>query len=279
VAGVQSSGANMQEQASEKAAFLESKNPAGFSRTRSQDKLEQNSRRCLGWSKTRLCCCGCLVLLVLATAAVTVVCLMFFVFQVGDKSMTRGEADMIEATLRGQGHSRASAETNFMSGSYKLMAYDENYRPYLEAMGVPWFVIPIILASKDRVTYMDLGDSVTVVTETTVATRHTNITFGEEFSTELPKGMGTIWSLCTRQAINVILCESEDRERGKEMTAQWTFTENGAINERVFTKENIVTKKFYKREGSPEEITFDEEETKGSGDSWDDSLEFEDEDW
>ena len=77
------------------------------------------------------------------------------------------------------------------------------------------------------------------------------------------------------------------------MTAQWTFTENGAINERAFTKENIgapiyqidvndpisVTKKFYKREGSPEEITFDEEETKRSGDSWDDSLEFEDEDW
>ena len=44
----------------------------------------------------------------------------------------------------------------------------------------------------------DLGASVTVVTETSVTTRRTNITFGEEFSMELPKGMGTMWNICSR---------------------------------------------------------------------------------
>ena len=49
--------------------------------------------------------------------AVTVVCLMFFVFQVGDKSMTRGEADMIEATLRGQVSSADIGELVFFTAS------------------------------------------------------------------------------------------------------------------------------------------------------------------
>ena len=39
---------------------------------------------------------------------------MFFVFQVGDKSMTRGEADMIEATLRGQVSSAGTGELVFL---------------------------------------------------------------------------------------------------------------------------------------------------------------------
>ena len=51
---------------------------------------------------------------------------------------------------------------------------------------------------KERITYTDLGDGATVVTETTMRTRHMNITFGEEFSMELPKGMGTMWNICSR---------------------------------------------------------------------------------
>jgi len=216
----------------------------------------------------------------LAAVAVTVVCLMFFVFQVGDKSMTRGEADRIEATLRGQGHSRASEETNYMNGIYELMAYDENYRTYLETMGVPWFVIPIILASKETITYTDLGDAAIVVTETSMRTRHMNITFGEEFSMELPKGMGTMWNICTREGLNVMMCHSEERDKGWELTSKMVFTKNGAINERTNIKGNISTKKYYKREGILESSSSDVEEAAEMEGSWEDSLEFgDDENW
>ena len=33
-----------------------------------------------------------------------------------------------------------------MSGSYELVAFDENYQTYLEAMGIPFFVVPLILS-------------------------------------------------------------------------------------------------------------------------------------
>ena len=76
------------------------------------------------------------------------------------------------------------------------------------------------------------------------------------------------------------------------MTSKMTFIENGAINERAFTKENIgeaiyqidvkdpisVTKSS-PSERLPEDSRIDEEGTKEDEDSWGDTLEFEEEEW
>ena len=35
----------------------------------------------------------------------------------------------------------------YQAGSYILVSYDKNYRTYLETMGIPWYVVPIILAA------------------------------------------------------------------------------------------------------------------------------------
>merc|ERR1711971_1372463 len=75
----------------EKAAFLSGDRPGGQVNVGSRPyaKLEAQKKCCFGWSKTKICCCACLGILAALILAITVVCLILFVFDVGDKS---GEA-------------------------------------------------------------------------------------------------------------------------------------------------------------------------------------------
>jgi len=69
----------------EKVAFLSGDRPGGQFNVgnRPYAKLEEQKKCCFGWSKTKICCCTCLGIL---AALILVVCLMLFVFDVGDKS-------------------------------------------------------------------------------------------------------------------------------------------------------------------------------------------------
>ena len=42
--------------------------------------------------------------------------------------------------------------------SYQLVSYQESYRDYLKAMGIPGFVLPMILSADERVTITGSSD-------------------------------------------------------------------------------------------------------------------------
>jgi len=266
----------------EKAAFLSGKRSESAANVgkRPYSKLEEQKSCCFGWSKTKICCCTCLAILAALILAITVVCLMLFVFDVGDKS---GEAKEWEERLKSDSDASTPAS---MEGTFILVSYDENYRTYLETMGVPWYVIPIILASNEKFSITELGDdTVQIITETSINTRNMTFKFGEEFSHELPKGMGTMWNVCTRDAPDVMMCRSEEREKDWNLRSKMIFTEEGVVNERTFINGNITAKKYYRREvEEAEETKVKEEEEEGSGiegsddDGWGGDTSWEEED-
>jgi len=241
----------------EKAAFL----PGGQvnAGSRPYAKLEEQKKCCFGWSKTKIFCCTCCLLILAALViTVTVVCLMLFVFRVGDKS---GEAKEWEEKLKG--NTDEAAVPVSLAGTYVLVSYDENYRTYLETMGIPWYVVPIILASNEKFSITELGDdTVQILTETSIASRNMTFKFGDEFSMEYGKGMGIMWNVCTREAPNVMMCRSEERERNWKLESKMVISEEGVVNERTFINKNITAKKFYKREleEAEENILKEEEE-------------------
>merc|ERR1712179_44328 len=200
------------------------------------------------------CCTCCLLILAALVITVTVVCLMLFVFRVGDKS---SESKVWEEKLKSNPNETAVPAS--LAGTYVLVSYDENYRTYLETMGIPWYVVPIILASNEKFSITELGDdTVQILTETSIASRNMTFKFGDEFSMEYGKGMGIMWNVCTREAPNVMMCRSEERERNWKLESKMVISEEGVVNERTFINKNITAKKFYKRE--VEEVKEEEEE-------------------
>ena len=51
-------------------------------------------------------------------------------------------------------------------GTYTLKAFDENYEPYLKSLGVPGFVVPIILRASETITVIATEKGATMITET-----------------------------------------------------------------------------------------------------------------
>ena len=47
-----------------------------------------------------------------------------------------------------------------------LKAYDENYEPYLRSMGIPSFVVPLILRSSESINVTATEEGATMITET-----------------------------------------------------------------------------------------------------------------
>ena len=56
-------------------------------------------------------------------------------------------------------------------GSYTLKAFDENYEPYLNSVGVPGFVVPIILRASETITVKATAEGANLVTQTGEAFR------------------------------------------------------------------------------------------------------------
>ena len=51
-------------------------------------------------------------------------------------------------------------------GTYDLKSYDEGYKDFLTSMGIPWFVIPLILKGSETIEMEIFEDGVTVRTKT-----------------------------------------------------------------------------------------------------------------
>jgi len=265
----------MDEQKAEKVSFL-----GNTVNRKAYRGIEEPSRCCCGWSKKKICCCTCLGIFLCLIIGLVVLCLMFFVFKHGDKS---SDAAKWEQELN-SGDPDLQDSSVTMDGFYSLQSYDDQYEPYLRSLGIPWYVIPIILATSETLAIKVTGDTVEVETETSWKTQALSFDFGKEFNISYGRGMGTMWNVCKRPSPLVWTCRSEERERGWELLSKMTFSQKGIVNERTFVNENIKAKKYYKREESE---AFDEsfEKEEDQNDQGSSTKEFhdldswEDDDW
>jgi len=213
-------------------------------------RVVKNERCCFGWSKKKICCCCCTSLVFLIAGAVTIIYLLLFVFKHGDKS---ADAAKWEAELAG-GKMAAESSDVTMDGTYTLQSYDDQYESYLKAMGIPWYVVPIILASSETLRIKVSQHGADIQTETAWATRDMSFQFGSEFNMTYGRNSGTLWNVCKRETNSVMACRSEEREKGWELLSKMIFSEKGMVNERTFVLEtgDMVAKKYYRREEEDE---------------------------
>jgi len=222
-------------QADEKASFL----PGSFPKPRPYEAevpIPKTKKCC-----TKKCCCftclGCVLALILAAGG-----LFLYIQNLPDKSQ---DAAVWEAKLGGL---NASVESFDVDGNYTLMSYDENYSSYLKSMGIPWYVVPLILASSETMAVKITDKEAEITTATDWVTRTQNFEFDQVFNMTYGKGMGTMWNVCTLEQPHIVICESEERERGWRLTSRMIFSPEGMVNERHFLNEDITAKKFYKRD-------------------------------
>jgi len=254
----------MEEGGGEKVTFLGNKiNKSPYSR------VEEKRSCCFGWSKKKIFCCCCSSLVFVIAAAVIIIYLLLFVFKHGDKS---ADAAKWEEELAG-GDLTANSAGFSMDGTYTLQSYDDQYENYLKAMGIPWYVVPLILAASEKLTVKITGEHADIQTETSWATKEMSFDFGTVFNMTYGRNSGTLWNVCKREAENVMSCRSEEREKGWELLSKMTFSEAGVINERTFVLEtgNMVAKKYYKREVEEdvtEDISVEVEISEEEEDDW-----------
>ena len=113
------------------------------------------------------CCCGCctwkkacFTFWIVVIIVVLVVIGLYF----GAKSKLTGEAtsedsEAWEESLSTSGDPSGGqlGPTALINGQYKLVSYDENYETYLKSVGIPFFLVPLILSSSETL-YITASD-------------------------------------------------------------------------------------------------------------------------
>lgn len=199
--------------------------------------------RCGSCTRRRLCCYGCLALVL-----VIILVIAGFVISIFSKPDLSKNAGEWESKLCNEGRNPDSLDLN---GSYELVSISKNFGDYLAAMGVPSFVLPMALRMKETITYAitDAGFDAKVVNDW----KEQDLYFGFGQVSNITYGRGNMqgimWNLCQRQQHNLILCRSTEREKGWKITNLLRFTEKGMCSERTFVNKGITAKRFYKKEG------------------------------
>jgi len=143
-----------------------------------------------------------------------------------------------------------------VTGVYKLVTFDDAYEDYLKGMGIPFLIVPIILGASEKldisINESDPSTPVKMITITDWMTRESEFQFDQEFSMTYGKGSmeGQMYNTCSRPQHNIIHCRSVEREKNWEFESELIFSPGGLVNKRSFITKNIVTKKYYQREGS-----------------------------
>ena len=104
------------------------------------------------------------------------------------------------------------------------MSYDENYKEYLSAFGIPFFVIPIILGSKEIVNITFTGSKIKFVVTTDYKTDTIEFVIGEVLEHK-PERFGTLHSKCTLPEPNHVHCTSEMRSKGLTLNSDLFFSQ------------------------------------------------------
>ena len=103
-----------------------------------------------------------------------------------------------------------------------MKAFDENYEPYLRSLGIPGFVVPIILRASERITVIATDKGATMITETGEAelfwvrgaltwflgwkTQEFSYEWNRVWNMTYGRNDGIMWNNCTRESPNVIFC-------------------------------------------------------------------------
>jgi len=212
--------------------------------TKVQTKSPPQKRK---WTKKKICLisCLCCVLLVLLVIGGCVV----FIFTRGSYG---GNTQFWESLLNS---SFVNPSQITISGTYNLVTFDDHYEEYLKSMGIPFFIVPLILSASERIEIeVSEGEPATVKMKTITdwMTRTSEFHFDEEFSMTYGKGSmeGLMYNICSRPVHNVINCKSEERKKKWNFESEIVFSLNGMVNKRTFITKDIVTKKYYQREGT-----------------------------
>jgi len=204
----------------------------------------KKTRRC---TKKKICCICCLSFILVSALVVGGGLLYLY----SRESTLLGDAGYWESVLNVNVKNPNQVE---VSGRYELVSVDEHYQKYLEAMGVPFFVLPLLAqASETHEISIPEGDNplVAITTKTDWDTTESEFHWGEEFSMEYGGGSmtGTMFNNCTRPQHNILYCMNEERDKGWMFTNELVYTNQGLVMTRNFLGENIITKKYYLKEG------------------------------
>lgn len=238
---------------------------------RKQNKYEEQS--CCSRKKILcFCCIGCTI----SVITVVAVCLAFI--------LTRHQLSQDSQKWNHILEEESDSKNFSLNDTFILVSFDETYSDYLSAIGVPWFVRPLVLSGSESVTIGQTDRGAEVITSTDLVKMKFDQEMKFDWNTKFIMDYGTspfsgqMHVICEKPSYHIILCSHEDREKGWNMTSRWIFSEIGMVNERLVTTQNIGTKKYYRRKDIQviEEV-FDNIETTdevSDSDDWDD-----DDDW
>merc|ERR1719317_1362314 len=111
----------------------------------------------LAVQKKKMLCCCCSVCLV-AVLTVVGICLVFIL----SRNKLSDDSPKWNRILEDHSQSRDFS----LNDTFILVSYDETYSDYLSAIGVPWFVRPLVLSGSECVTMEQTDRGGEIITST-----------------------------------------------------------------------------------------------------------------
>merc|ERR1712018_359073 len=141
-----------------------------------------------------------------------------------------------------------------ISGTYELKGYDENYEEYMKAYGIPSIIVALIVGKPESliVTKPKENESfytMKKITDGGASVDHHKFKLNVKHDTPYNKGKGSMQTICTTPEKNILECKKNETEKGWKITDRFEFEPLGIINTKTFHTKNIVTKKYYERQG------------------------------
>lgn len=215
-------------------------NGEGESFLKNGDQKTQGSsgRRCT-WKICGIVCCSLILLIVLVLGGGAI-----YVF-------TRRGSASSEDSAQWEAKLATNGSQGEATGVYKFVSYDEHYESYLKALGTPFFIVPLVLASNEVVEVMERQDRWKMIVQTDSRTQVSEFRLGEEFSEPWGRNRGTVYRTCTKEAPDLLRCRAEERAKGWTLIDEYRFAPGGMINTKIFkaatSKADIVAKKYFER--------------------------------
>lgn len=205
-------------------------------------------------------CCGISTLVIIVLIGLVIGGGVLYIRSRLTGTASSEDKDLWEQRLRQDDESDNLSTTNgklaksIMDGDFLLVSYDENYPEYLAALGIPGFVISLILSSREVITFRQPDDpkgNWTIKTKSDLMEQNALLRIGEPFTMEVNMGTqkGIMVSNCTLSgpADNILTCDIEEIVKKVKSKSVSVYTKAGFINTRTLIAKNISTKKYYQR--------------------------------
>jgi len=203
------------------------------------DDMKTNTGGCCHpWSKKKICCVSCSVFSLVVSIVIVGLVLSVYL----KPSLTHQDSAAWDEKLS------ENSQNNFtIDGVYKLVSFSDSYSDYLSAMGVPWYVLPLVLSSSETLDIEVTEDGAKMATSTDFTSKEVEFEWKSWWNTSYGRNSGIMWTNCRREAQSVVMCQMEEREKGWDLTSKLIFSESGLVNEREFLTQNITTKKYFEK--------------------------------